>query len=76
MVNNGENLLDDCFKTKIKKAVHDYLVDLQTEKVCEYDPAEFNKKPIPLGRWDRLITEQNIRVDTVKKIITLIDDVT
>lgn len=85
MVDNGNNLSDDCFEemlvhkltltehNKIKKIISEYLNELKNEKVCEYDPTEFNKDPRPLGRWDRLITAQNIRIDTVEKIITLIN---
>ena len=85
MIDNGCNLSDDCFEEmlvhklasteqhKIKKVIAEYLNELKNEKVCEYDPTEFNKDPRPLGRWDRLITAQNIRIETVNKIITLID---
>lgn len=85
MTDDEINLSDDCFEemlvhklasneqNDIKKVICEYLNELKNEKVCEYDPAEFNKDPRPLGRWDRLITAQNIRIETVEKIITLID---
>ena len=87
MIDNGRDLSDDCFEEmlvhklasteqhKIKKVIAEYLKKLKNEKVCEYDPTEFNKDPRPLGRWDRLITEQNVRIDTVEKIIPLIDNI-
>jgi len=87
MIDNGHNLSDDCFEemlvhklasveqNKIKKMINEYLNELKNEKVCEYDPTEFNKDPRPLGRWDRLITAQNIRIKTVEKIILLIDNI-
>ena len=60
-------------RREILKVVCEYLDELKNEKVCEYDPASFNSVPRPLSQWDRLISAQNIRIDTVEKIIALID---
>ena len=87
MVDESDNLSDDCFEEmlihklasteqcKVMEVINEYLKELKNEKVCEYDPVEFNKDPRPLGRWDRLITAQNIRIETVEKIILLIKNI-
>lgn len=70
---NYQQGYSDACKT-IKEIIDEQLLVLETEKVCEYDPAEFNAKPRPLGRWDRLLSDQKIRIDMVKKIKTLLQE--
>ena len=43
---------------------------LEKEKICEYDPRyEKNMNLLPLSKWGRAISEQEAKIDILKKIL-------
>ena len=42
---------------------------LENEKICEYNPKESYMPMLPLSKWGRAISEQEARIDVLKKIL-------
>jgi hypothetical protein len=46
---------------------------LENEKICEYNPKESYMPMLPLSKWGRAISEQEARIDVLKKILTKLE---
>ena len=50
--------------------IQEEILFLEKEKICEYDPRyEKNMALLPLSKWGRAISEQEARIDILKKIL-------
>ena len=50
--------------------IKEEILFLEKEKICEYDPRyEKNMTLLPLSKWGRAISEQEARIDVLKKIL-------
>ena len=55
---------------KFKKIIEEEIIFLEDEKICEYDPRyEKNVNLLPLSKWGRAISEQEAKIDVLKKIL-------
>ena len=55
---------------KFKKIIEEEIIFLEDEKICEYDPRyEENVNLLPLSKWGRAISEQEAKIDVLKKIL-------
>jgi hypothetical protein len=46
---------------------------LENEKICEYNSKESYMPMLPLSKWGRAISEQEARIDVLKKILTKLE---
>ena len=54
---------------EIKQLINKEINLLKKENVCEYNPSEFSFKPKPLGRWDRLLSNQELKINTLQALL-------
>ena len=48
---------------------------LRKEKICEYDPRyEQNIPLLPLSKWGRAISEQEAKINALKKILIKLEN--
>lgn len=48
---------------------------LRNEKICEYDPRyEKNIPLLPLSKWGRAISEQEAKINALKKILIKLEN--
>lgn len=49
--------------------IKEEILFLEKEKICEYNPKQSNMPLLPLSKWGRAISEQDARIDVLKKIL-------
>jgi len=58
----------NCLK-QVKDIIIKEIHFLENEKICEYNPKESYIPILPLSKWGRAISEQEARIDVLKKIL-------